>query len=82
MKESKGETAIAIIDLATEAEEAERSARQLAALLFVMGNGMDQGTHEQMAVGAARECAEAVACRMDALTAKLYAETTGGAHHA
>ncbi|WP_417142345.1 hypothetical protein [Raoultibacter massiliensis] len=57
---------------ATEAEEIGRSARQLAALLFVMGEGIDQDTREQMAVEAAGECAEAVACRMDALAAKLY----------
>lgn len=66
-------------EIATESEEAARSARQLAALLFLMAEGMDRGACEQMAVYASKEYAEAISRRIDSLAASLYAAARGGA---
>lgn len=59
-------------EIATESEEAARSARQLAALLFLIAEGMDRGACEQMAVYAAKEYADAISARMGAVSSGLY----------
>lgn len=65
--------------LATRSEENGRCSASLAAILAHLSYGMEQGTSEQLAVDAARDYAEVISGRIDALTASLYAAAQGGA---